>query len=234
MPGLKPLSQRPILSANTDAFGKRMTLTCRDPTVSAAHDHLVISHLGSSYKCLGLRVGLPSRRNESLSKGRRRGGWHFFDGALKTYFIGADGKGNFTSRQIFTANNPHTGAGRKSTATPPYHWHIHQTETFDVKSGDDLDGTLGKLTAGETVTIAPGRYHTFWSDPDSGVDLDVHISGLAPNLFQMLAFMDYADVVLVDFPLWTGRLANLVIGRWIGRGIGGYDVEYKVFDEKKD
>ncbi|KAF9030095.1 hypothetical protein BDZ89DRAFT_985623 [Hymenopellis radicata] len=192
------------------------------------------------------------------------GGWHFFDGALKTYFIGADGKGNFTSRQIFKANNPHTGAGRKSTATPPYHWHLYQTETFDVKSGVlcyDLDGTLGKLTAGETVTIAPGRYHTFWSDPDSGVDLDVHISvrggpnagfdevfvhnfygylssctmqGLAPNLFQMLAFMDHADVVLVDFPLWTGRLANLVIGRWIGRGIGGYDVEYKVFDEKKD
>ena len=45
------------------------------------------------------------------------GAWLFFDGALKTYFLGADGVGNFTSRQIFKANNPHTGAGRGSTAT---------------------------------------------------------------------------------------------------------------------
>ncbi|KAK0211262.1 hypothetical protein DFS33DRAFT_1298434 [Desarmillaria ectypa] len=190
------------------------------------------------------------------------GAWNFFDGALKTYFIGADGTGNFTSRQVFKHSNPHTGAGRESTATPPYHWHIYQTETFDVKSGVlcyDLDGTQGKLQAGESVTITPGRYHTFWSDPEAGKDLDVHITvsggpnpgfdetfvhnfygylssvttqGLKPSIFQMLAFMDHADVVLVDFPFQSGRLANLVLGRWIGRYIGGYDVEYKIFSEK--
>jgi len=189
------------------------------------------------------------------------GAWNFFDGALRTFFIRGDGN-SFTSRQIFRHSNPHTGAGRNSTATPPYHWHIYQTETFNVQSGVlcyDLDGKQGKLQAGETVTIPPYHYHTFWSDPDSGVDLDVHITvsggpnpgfdetfvhnfygylssvtmqGLSPNLFQMLAFLDHADVVLVDFPFWSGRLANLVLGRWIGRKLGGYDVEYKAFDQK--
>lgn len=58
----------------------------------------------------------------------------------------------------------------------------------------------------------------------------VTMQGLAPSPFQMLAFLDAADVVLVDFPLGTGRLANVVIGRWIGRWLGGYEVEYKVFE----
>ncbi|KAF9268757.1 hypothetical protein L218DRAFT_970031 [Marasmius fiardii PR-910] len=188
------------------------------------------------------------------------GAWNFFDGALKSYFIQSDGN-SFTSRQIFKHSNPHTGVGRSSTATPPYHWHIYQTETFDVKSGTlcyDIDGKLGKLQAGATVSIPPYRYHTFWNDPDAKADLDVHITvtggpnkgfddvfihnfygylssavmqGQSPNLFQMLAFMDHADVVLVDFPLWTGRLANVVLGRWIGRGLGGYGIEYKEFSE---
>ncbi|KAJ7575811.1 hypothetical protein C8J56DRAFT_974663 [Mycena floridula] len=206
------------------------------------------------------------------------GAWNFFDGALRTFFVSSDAT-SFTSRQIFKHSNPHTGNGRASTATrtfpfwlvvtatslvipAPYHWHIYQTETFHVQSGVlcyDLDGKEGKLTAGEKCTILPHQYHTFWSDPDAGVDLDVHITvsggpnsgfddtfihnfygylssvtmqGLKPNLFQMLAFLDHADVVLVDFPLWSGRLANVFLGRWIGRGLGGYDVEYKVFDGK--
>ena len=58
------------------------------------------------------------------------------------------------------------------------------------------------------------------------------MQGLPPNLFQMLAFLDHADVVLVDFPLWSGRLANILLGRWIGKNIGGYQVEYKEFDPK--
>lgn len=110
------------------------------------------------------------------------------------------------------------------------------------------------------MTIPPYHYHTFWSDPASGVDLDVHITvsggpnagfddtfihnfygylssavmqGKAPNPFQMLSFLDHADVVLV-FPLWTGRLANIILGRWLGRSLGGYQVEYKEFSEKSD
>lgn len=55
------------------------------------------------------------------------------------------------------------------------------------------------------------------------------MQGRAPNLFQMLAFLDHADVVLVDFPFGMGKLANVVLGRWIGRKIGGYEVEYKIF-----
>jgi len=191
------------------------------------------------------------------------GAWNFFDGALRTWFVQSD-EHSFTSRQVFKHSNPHTGVGRSSTATPPYHWHLYQTERFDVQSGVLcylLNGKEGKLLAGESVTIPPYQYHTFWSDPESGVDLDVHITvsggpnagfddtfihnfygylssavmqGKSPNLFQMLAFLDHADVVLVDFPLWTGRLANIVLGRWIGRGLGGLEVEYKEFSEKSD
>lgn len=55
----------------------------------------------------------------------------FFGGDFKTYFVSGD-KEHFTSKQIFKAGSPHTGAGRGSTATPPYHWHKLQNETFDV------------------------------------------------------------------------------------------------------
>ncbi|KAL8280048.1 hypothetical protein RQP46_007629 [Phenoliferia psychrophenolica] len=47
------------------------------------------------------------------------GAWNFFGGDFKTYFISGD-KDHYTSRQIFKAGSPHTGAGRGSTATPPY------------------------------------------------------------------------------------------------------------------
>ncbi|KAI3609476.1 hypothetical protein WG66_001165 [Moniliophthora roreri] len=125
----------------------------------------------------------------------------------------------------------------------------------------DLDGEIGKLQAGETATILPGRYHTFWPDPDVKADLDVHITvsggpnkglddvflvnfygylssvtmrGESPNPLQMFAFLDHADVVLADFPLQTGRLANIILGRWIGRGLAGYQVEYKEFSEDSE
>jgi quercetin dioxygenase-like cupin family protein len=184
---------------------------------------------------------------------------------LRTYFIHSDSH-TFTSRQIFKQGSKHTGVGRESTATPPYHWHIYQTESFDVKQGRlcyILDGKEGTLEPGQTVTIPPYVPHTFWSDPTSPHDLDVHITvtnppscppnspgftdafihnfygylsscalqNLSPNIFQMLKFMDSADVVLMDFPLGTGRLANVVLGRWIGGWLGGYKAEYKEFDE---
>ncbi|KAH8831018.1 hypothetical protein DL96DRAFT_1523874 [Flagelloscypha sp. PMI_526] len=188
------------------------------------------------------------------------GAWVFFGGDFKTFFIHGD-KESFTSRQIFKAGSPHTGVGRKSTATPPYHWHLYQTETFDVKSGRlcyILDGKEGKLGTGEKVVIPPGISHTFWNDPETGEDLDVHITvrggenpgfdetfvhnfygylssctmqGIAPNLFQMLAYMDSADVVLTDFPLSTGRLANVLLGRWVGMYLAGYRTQYKEFSE---
>ncbi|TFK99559.1 hypothetical protein BDV98DRAFT_551387 [Pterulicium gracile] len=188
------------------------------------------------------------------------GAWNFFGGDFKTYFIQSDEK-SFTSRQIFKAGSPHTGVGRQSTATPPYHWHLYQTETFDVKSGSlcyFLDGKEGKLAAGQKVVIPPYVPHTFWNDPTAGTDLDVHITvaggpnpgfdetfvhnfygylssctmqNLAPNVFQMLKFMDSADVVLMDFPFSSGRVANVLLGRWIGGYLGGYEAEYKEFRE---
>ncbi|ESK93655.1 hypothetical protein Moror_1472 [Moniliophthora roreri MCA 2997] len=101
----------------------------------------------------------------------------------------------------------------------------------------------------------------FWPDPDVKADLDVHITvsggpnkglddvflvnfygylssvtmrGESPNPLQMFAFLDHADVVLADFPLQTGRLANIILGRWIGRGLAGYQVEYKEFSEDSE
>lgn len=106
------------------------------------------------------------------------GTWHFFDGALKTYFVSSDAD-SFTSGQIFRAGDPHSGVGRSSTATPPYHIHLYQAEVFDVKQGTLcylIDGKQGKLQAGQKVNIPPYRPHTFWSDPDSGKDLHVHIT----------------------------------------------------------
>jgi len=183
----------------------------------------------------------------------------YFGGAFRTYAVKSTPE-SFTSRQIFTTSNPYTGAGRASVATPPYHWHLYQTETFEVNKGVlcyVLDGKEGKLKEGESVVITPHRLHTFWSDPESGVDLDVNITvqggpgsnsgfderfirnfygylssvtmqGLSPNPLQMLAFMDSADVVLV-FPLNLGRLLNVVLGRWVGNWIAGYQTDYKEF-----
>jgi mannose-6-phosphate isomerase-like protein (cupin superfamily) len=71
------------------------------------------------------------------------------------------------------------GQGPQSTATPPYHYHYYQEEEFSVQSGTlcyKIDGKLGKLEAGQSVTIPTYCRHTFWNDPSTGTDLDVNIS----------------------------------------------------------
>ena len=188
------------------------------------------------------------------------GVWHFFDGALQTFEISSTSD-SFTSGQIFKAGNPHSGVGRQSTATPPYHYHLYQTETFDVKEGTlcyVIDGKEGKLEAGQMTSIPPYRPHTFWNDPSTGTDLHVHITvqggphegfsedfvhnfygylssrvmaGKSPNPFQMLRFLDDADVVLADIPLGLGRFFNLLIGRIIGGWLMSIPARYKVFAE---
>ncbi|ORY91512.1 hypothetical protein BCR35DRAFT_349326 [Leucosporidium creatinivorum] len=190
------------------------------------------------------------------------GSWVFFGGAFKTFFISGD-KHHFTSRQIFTPNNPYTGNGRASIATPPYHTHLYQTETFDVKSGTlayCIDGKEGTLEAGQKVQIPPLRPHTFWNG-SATENLDVHITvrggdnpgfdetfvhnfygylssqtmqGLAPNPFQMLLFMYSADVILMDIPLGLGSWANLIAGKLIGQNLLGMSAEYKEFSDESE
>lgn len=81
---------------------------------------------------------------------------------MQTWKVKDDGKA-FTSGQRFKADSPHTGQGRKSTATPPYHIHLYQTEIFHVKEGTMcylIDGKEGKLETGQKADIPPHRPHT--------------------------------------------------------------------------
>lgn len=145
---------------------------------------------------------------------------------------------------------------------------IHRHSSSPSSHGVSADRALGCFKPSTPISAQ------FWSDPESGVDLDVNITvrdgpnhgyvyysppfltilvtrcrfdesfvrnfygylssvtmqGLSPNPLQMLAFMDGADVVLV-FPLNIGRLLNVVLGRWFGRWLAGYQTEYKEFAE---
>jgi quercetin dioxygenase-like cupin family protein len=102
------------------------------------------------------------------------GTWHFFDGALQTWRVKEDSR-SFTSGQRFRGgSDPHTGVGRKSTATPPYHIHLFQTETFDVKEGTLcylIDGKEGKMQPGQKVDIPPYRPHTVSREEKASVCL---------------------------------------------------------------
>ncbi|PWN91862.1 hypothetical protein FA10DRAFT_265694 [Acaromyces ingoldii] len=198
----------------------------------------------------------PLQRPHIDNEGR----WHFFNGDLVAWKVSSDGD-SFTSGQIFKAKSPHSGMGRKSTATPPYHTHLYQTETFDVQSGTLcylIDGKEGKLLAGQKTSIPPHRPHTFWSDPETGEDLIVNITvrggpnagfdedfvrnfygylssqvmqKSGPNPFQMLRLLDDADVILADVPLGLGRWVNIIFGRWIGGYLLGYPTRFKIFSE---
>lgn len=102
-----------------------------------------------------------------------------------------------------------------------------------------LNGKDGILKPGETVNIKPGIPHTFWCDEKDGIDLEILITvrggpnpgfdgqfvrnfygflssnalqGKKPNFFQAMAYMYDADVIIQDFPLNSGRVANLVLG----------------------
>ncbi|CAO1615367.1 unnamed protein product [Parajaminaea phylloscopi] len=192
------------------------------------------------------------------------GVWHFFGGDLTTWMVREDKEaGLFTSGQRFKAGgSPHTGSGRKSTATPPYHYHLYQTETFHVQEGTLsylIDGVEGKLQEGEKVSIPPYRPHTFWNDETTGKDLVVNITvqggpnpgfdetfvhnfygylssrvmaGGSPNPVQMLRFLDDADVIIADFPLGLGHWANIILGRFVG-GTLGFPTRFDIFADRE-
>jgi len=186
------------------------------------------------------------------------GGLAYFGGAFKTWDQEWD-KDHYTSRQIFDHTSRFTNS-RQAIATPPYHWHIYQHETFDVISGTMhylLDGKEGVLKPGEKVQIAPGRPHTFWCDGKDGEDMEVLITvrggpnpgfdgsfvrnfygflhsnalqGRTPNFFHAMAYMYDSDVIIADIPLGAGHLANYVAGLGIGKYVAGYKTKHDIYE----
>ncbi|KAH8077451.1 hypothetical protein HD553DRAFT_278580, partial [Filobasidium floriforme] len=177
------------------------------------------------------------------------GSHSYFGGDFKTWNVPNDEPGKFTSRQLFKAGSPHTGNGPQSTATPPYHYHYYQTETFHVLSGTlcyKIDGKFGRLQPGQSIRIPTYVKHTFWNDPETGKDLEVHVTveggdndgfsddfvhnfygylssqtlqNATPNPFQMLRFLHSADVALADIPgcRYTAPVINFVFGKFCSR-----------------
>ncbi|WVR08523.1 hypothetical protein IAU60_005578 [Kwoniella sp. DSM 27419] len=187
------------------------------------------------------------------------GAWAFFGGDLKIYSVSNDGH-QYTSRQVFKANSAHAGKGRKSIATPPLHYHLYQSETFEVNAGRMvyvLDGKEGTLDPGQTVTVPPLRSHTFWSDESGNEDLDVTITvrggpnpgfdesfvhnfygylsskvmaGELANPLQIFRFLYSADVVVAEVPFGLGRVLNWFFGLVVGEYLLGFKAHYKVFE----
>lgn len=200
----------------------------------------------------------PKTKMLKLEKGED-GADIYFGGAFKTWDQSWDDD-HYTSRQLFDHKSPFTNS-RSSIATPPYHWHIYQTEIFEVVSGlmhYYLDGKEGLLKPGEKVVIRPGLPHTFWCDGKDGIDLEVLITvkgGPNPGfdgtfvrnwygtlhslalqdkpvpLFLALAHMYDADVILQDFPLNSGKLANWIGGLVIGKYLAGYQTQHPEYEK---
>jgi mannose-6-phosphate isomerase-like protein (cupin superfamily) len=127
----------------------------------------------------------------------------------------------------------------RSFFNPPMHFHMYQTEEFQVVSGVArfaLDGEKIMRNAGEIQVIPKGRYHCFENASESGEDLvidlrldqqvwemeerffrnffgyleDCHKAKQSPSLFQILLFLHTVD----------GPLAIPVPGpAWLGRQI---------------
>ncbi|KAJ9115817.1 hypothetical protein QFC22_004958 [Naganishia vaughanmartiniae] len=61
------------------------------------------------------------------------GAYAYFDGAMLQYDV-EHTPDKYVAKLIFKAGNKHTGNGRTSSATPPYHYHPYQNEHFEVVS----------------------------------------------------------------------------------------------------
>ncbi|GAA5886739.1 hypothetical protein JCM6882_005873 [Rhodosporidiobolus microsporus] len=122
-------------------------------------------------------------------------------------------------------------------------------------------GKEGKAKKGDKVVLPPGKDHphTFWRSTEDDEDLmiaatvtggpnegfcedfisnfygylsSVTLAKQSPSLFQMLLFLDEADVVLSDPPFGLGRVLNVILGRWVGGYLLGYKTRYAEFDEE--
>ena len=147
---------------------------------------------------------------------------------------------------------------------PPYHWHKYQTETFTVESGIFLATVEGKdeaITAGRTVTIRPGIYHTFKNgSPDTdlvvcaGLDPqererdeaffrnlycyldDCRKAGMSPSPFQMCLWLYCFDCYLAlpgPRPLakWFSERLVWTMGVMIGKWLLGMRESYPEYFE---
>jgi mannose-6-phosphate isomerase-like protein (cupin superfamily) len=89
------------------------------------------------------------------------------------------------------AKSPKFKTELKRICTPPLHWHMDQTETFEVLQGVMgyiFNGTLKQLTAGQSVTIVPYTLHTFWNagDIDLKTRITVKPAGRCEAIFENL------------------------------------------------
>jgi quercetin dioxygenase-like cupin family protein len=127
------------------------------------------------------------------------------------------------------------------------HVHPAQTETFTVESGTlavKVDGKTSTATAGETVTVEPGKAHKWWNGGDSelvfrceirpalqfeqlietmfslAADGKTNEKGM-PNPFRLAVIAkEHLDTVVLPFPPVWAQKAALAVGAPLGRLLG--------------
>lgn len=175
------------------------------------------------------------------------------------------------TRSEFFANDPTSTYAMRTTLhpgptihTPPYHWHKYQIESFTVESGIQratLEGKVIDTTAGNTLTIEPGAYHTFDNgSPDQdlvtclGLDPlervrdeaffrniycysnDCRKAGWKPNVCQMCLFLHFFDCYLAlpgprKLAMWVSEWLVWILGVVVGKGLLGMRETYPEYWE---
>ncbi|KAL8791991.1 MAG: hypothetical protein Q9195_005409 [Heterodermia aff. obscurata] len=165
----------------------------------------------------------------------------------------------------FFANDPSAKYGMKTRVkpgftihVPPMHWHKHQTETFLIHSGAmraTLEGSDQTITAGESITIAPGLHHTF-VNPSETEPLVVSTgldpvererdeaffrnlkAGREPHVAQLMLFLHFFDCYpalpgpkRVSRPL--SQVLVFVLGVVVGKWLLGFKESYSEYYQRK-
>ena len=173
----------------------------------------------------------------------------------------------------FFANDPSAKYGMKTRVkpgftvhVPPMHWHKYQAETFLIHSGTmraTLEGSDQSITAGESITIAPGQRHTFINPSDTepmvmstGLDPvererdeaffrnlycyldDCRKAGRAPHVAQLMLFLYFFDC----YPALPGpkavsqplsQVLVFVVGVVVGKWLLGFEETYPEYYQQK-
>mmetsp|Transcript_23769 Transcript_23769/g.61747 ORF Transcript_23769/g.61747 Transcript_23769/m.61747 type:complete len:242 (+) Transcript_23769:200-925(+) len=143
-------------------------------------------------------------------------------GWIKFVERGADNAGARMVFEEFVPAQLPFGFEPGKPGSPPYHIHTRQVEIFEVLEGVftyKLNGTVGQMQAGESVSIPPGVSHQFWNN-ETDTDMMIRIT-LEPALsseaffenimglqkdgygspLQMICLLYGHDVELNDVPL---------------------------------